>query len=52
MAHVRSTAEARRDTLPSMVDHMESSEADHFQFLSKMDDTVQVLRKTAGEEVG
>lgn len=43
--------EACTDAVLSMVDRMESIEAVHFPFLSKVENTVQILRRAAGEEV-
>jgi hypothetical protein len=51
MAYVRPMVEACRDAEPSMVDRLESVEAGHFPFLSKVEDVVEILRRAAGEEI-
>lgn len=51
MVYVRPMVEAGRNAEPSMVDTMESIEAGHFPFLSRVEDTVRMLRRAAGEEI-
>jgi hypothetical protein len=51
MAYVRPMVEACRDAESSMVDRLESIEAGHFPFLSKVEDVVEILRRAAGEEI-